>query len=173
VIHQLSSLKHHPFQFFNSKIFCFSAFAMMLFQFNAFFIRILKMRKSRKSKLVMYSIGAFCCLYFLYHINYLSAVKFDYGYNMKVNVIFGLANSLCWLVWSFHKYFYQRQRYVWKGAAAIILVDVTIFLELTDFRPVFFWSLDAHALWHLSTVAFPFLWYDFLIDDNNFIKWLF
>ena len=34
-------------------------------------------------------VGAIFTSFYLYHIHYLNYVKFDYGYNMKVNIIAG------------------------------------------------------------------------------------
>jgi hypothetical protein len=48
------------------------------------------------------------------------------------------------------------------------VLDLTIMLEILDFVPIF-WTIDAHGLWHLSTICIPLFWYRFIIDDNNWI----
>ena len=42
-------------------------------------------------------------------------------------------------------------------------------LEIFDFSPVL-WLVDSHALWHISTVLIPFLWYQFVIEDNYYLE---
>ena len=51
-----------------------------------------------------------------------------------------------------------RRKYVWKCVAAVVCGSLTVLLELLDFPPLL-WVVDAHALWHLSTVPLPLLWY--------------
>ena len=36
-----------------------------------------------------------------------------------------------------------------------------VLLELMDFPPLL-WAVDAHALWHLSTIPIPLLWYRYV-----------
>uniref|UniRef100_A0A6G4ZYS4 Post-GPI attachment to proteins factor 3 n=1 Tax=Rhipicephalus microplus TaxID=6941 RepID=A0A6G4ZYS4_RHIMP len=100
--------------------------------------------------------------FFVYHIQYLNFVHFDYGYNMKANVITGLLNSIGWLSWCWH---HRRRGYVWKGIIVVFILDALLLLELGDFPPWRF-LVDAHALWHLGTAPLPLLWYRFLIDDS-------
>ena len=47
---------------------------------------------------------------------------------------------------------------------SVLLLASTILLELLDFVP-FFWTFDAHSLWHLSTVPIHYFWYDFVTQD--------
>lgn len=164
-----SSIFHTRDTLFTEMMDYFSAFALILFQFNSFFVRVLKLRKSPNAQFLRYSINLFCMMYYLYHIYYLSSVKFDYGYNMKMNIIFGALNSLCWIVWSIYNYYANKMHYVWRCALSVILFDVFMTLEVFDFSPIF-WSIDSHALWHITTVIIPFFWYQFLIDDNYYIE---
>lgn len=150
---------------FTEKMDYFSGFSLVLFQFNAFFIRLFMLKRNLTIKFLMYIITAFCAYFVYTHIYYLWFIKFDYGYNMKVNILFGGLNSLCWLVWSCYQYFYLKRNYVWRCAVSIILVDVFMLLEVLDFSPLF-WTIDSHGLWHLSTICIPFYWYKFIIDDN-------
>lgn len=53
---------------------------------------------------------------------------------------------------------WSRRRYTWKCLAAVVCGSCSVLLELLDFPPVL-WAVDAHALWHLSTVPIPLLWY--------------
>ena len=150
---------------FTEKMDYFSAFSLVLFQFNCFFIRILKLERNKLSKILMYSIIFLSAYYFMYHVYYLSYVQFDYGYNMKVNIIIGALNSVCWIFWSLYKYYYLGDYYAWRCAASVLLVDVLMSLEIFEFSPML-WLVDSHALWHISTISIPFLWYKFIIDDN-------
>ena len=42
--------------------------------------------------------------------------------------------------------------------------DASVLLELLDFAPLL-WTLDSHALWHLTTAPIHLVWYDFVIRD--------
>lgn len=161
-----STLFHTRDTPFTERMDYFSAFALILVQFNSFFIRYFKLNKAkRSSKFIMFSIPFITFLFYLYHINYLSSVSFDYGYNMKMNVLIGALNSICWVLWCIDKYFRKKERYVWKCALSVFLFDVLMLFEVFDFSPLF-WAIDSHALWHLSTVVIPYFWYEFLIDDD-------
>lgn len=150
---------------FTEKMDYFSGFSLVIFQFNAFFIRLFKLKRNLLLQLSMYLISIMCGYFFYKHIHYLGFIEFDYGYNMKVNIIFGGLNSVCWLIWSFYQYFYLKKSYVWRCILSIILLDVFMLLEVLEFSPIF-WTIDSHSLWHLSTICIPFYWYQFIIDDN-------
>ncbi|MBN3271574.1 PGAP3 factor, partial [Polyodon spathula] len=107
--------------------------------------------------------GVLLILMFASHVSYLTFVNFDYGYNMAANTAIGIINLLWWLAWC-----YGNRRtlpYWWKCAAVVLLLHGLALLELLDFPPLL-WVLDAHAIWHLSTVPVHFLFYSFLIDDS-------
>lgn len=101
------------------------------------------------SKKVKAFIGLIVFLFFVNHFAYLSMGRFDYAYNMKANVVTGIATGVGWIGW----YILQRKRkpYAWKILLFQVLVGISLLLELNDFPPMF-WVLDAHSLWHLSTV---------------------
>lgn len=68
----------------------------------------------------------------------------------------GIVNLLWWLCWC-----WQNRRtlpYWWKCGVVVVLLHGLALLELLDFPPLF-WVLDAHAVWHLSTVPVHFLFY--------------
>ena len=160
-----SSIFHTRDFEFTEKMDYFSAFSLVLLQFNCFFIRLLMLKRSMVAQACMYSISGLSILYYSYHVYYLSYIHFDYGYNMRVNILIGALNSLCWIVWSLYHYFYLNKKYVWRCTASVLLVDLLMTLEIFEFSPIL-WSMDSHALWHLSTVCIPFFWYQFIIDDN-------
>lgn len=68
----------------------------------------------------------------------------------------GIATGTGWIIW----YFLQdkRRSYRWKILLFQLLVAISLLLEVKDFPPLF-WVLDAHALWHLSTVLPTILLY--------------
>ncbi|ESP01909.1 hypothetical protein LOTGIDRAFT_138807 [Lottia gigantea] len=92
---------------------------------------------------------------YIKHIHYLHYVKLDYGYNMQVNVIFGIVNTLCWSVWAILKN--KQQSYSWKCLFTMVSLSSLLLLELLDFPPLF-WVLDAHAFWHAGTIPLAILW---------------
>ena len=157
---------------FTEKMDYYCAFGLVLYQVNAFFIRYFQYNQTIKSRqqkrLMIYVISALCSTFFIYHVYYLHFIHFDYGYNMKVNIFFGLFNSICWLSSSIHEYIYKSMKYSWRNilSISIIIVSTTLF-EVYDFTPIF-WIADGHALWHLTTTLVPIFWYQFFIDDTNY-----
>lgn len=102
------------------------------------------------------------CLILLYlrHVHQMMTVSFDYGYNTLAAIALGGVGSLLWL-WSLLRH---RPPYAWKVAACHMGMWAAASFEVWDFPPVF-GLIDAHSLWHLSTVPLGFLWYSFLEDD--------
>ncbi|XP_007482370.2 post-GPI attachment to proteins factor 3 isoform X5 [Monodelphis domestica] len=110
--------------------------------------------------------GRFLLLLLAAHVSYLSLVHFDYGYNMVANVAIGLVNLVWWLGWCLWNQ--PRLPHVWKCAVVMLLLQGLAFLELLDFPPIF-WVLDAHAIWHISTIPIHFLFFSFLMDDSLYL----
>ena len=120
-----------------------------------------------------------CVLAFIAHISYLSfSERFDYSYNIIFNLIIGLLHNLLWICYSlpssltvirrFPSPFVPRSyrpQFAYKAGICVLLTTFAMSLELLDFPP-WFRVLDAHALWHLSTVPIALLWFDFLIQDS-------
>lgn len=70
-----------------------------------------------------------------------------------------MVNLLWWLCWC-----WQNRRtlpYWWKCGLVVLLLHGLALLELMDFPPML-WVLDAHAVWHLSTIPVHFLFYRFV-----------
>ena len=117
-----------------------------------------------------------CTVAYIAHVSYLTLLpRFDYAYNMAFNLVVGMAHNLLWLCYalpaavSFIHRFPARPKsyrpgYVWKAACFVLLTTAATALELFDF-PAWFRVIDAHALWHLSTVPIAGFWYEFLIQD--------
>ncbi|GAB5580999.1 post-GPI attachment to proteins factor 3 [Prionailurus iriomotensis] len=100
------------------------------------------------------------------HVSYLSLVHFDYGYNLAANVAIGLVNVVWWLAWCLRNQ--RRLPHVRKCMVVVLLLQGLSLLELLDFPP-FFWVLDAHAIWHISTIPVHVLFFSFLEDDSLYL----
>jgi hypothetical protein len=123
-----------------------------------------------------------CVVLFIGHISYLTLVpRFDYTYNMVFNVALGLTHNILWLIYSLPtsltviRRFRSRPRsyrpaFTNKAALLVGLMAAATMLELFDFPPLLR-VIDAHALWHLSTVPIVMWWYDFMIEDAADGSW--
>ncbi|GAA6061600.1 hypothetical protein JCM10212_000908 [Sporobolomyces blumeae] len=132
-------------------------------------------------------------LVYVLHVLYLGLrERFDYAYNMKFNIAFSLSTIALWLFWCFRQStlpspsnFSRRQLSAYPSArsrfraphhldpvAPLLLLPSLTALEVLDFAPFGPFGLrlvDAHALWHLSTIPVVVLWYNFLVRD---VRWL-
>eukprot|EP01018_Ginkgo_biloba_P016873 Gb_11489 [translate_table: standard] len=97
------------------------------------------------------------------HILYLNFYELDYGLNMKVCVVMGVLQLVMWAVWAgvtSHRARYKVWTVVFGGGLAMLL-------EIYDFPPI--WGyVDAHALWHATTVPLTYLWWSFIKEDAVF-----
>ncbi|KAF8653417.1 hypothetical protein AX16_003960 [Volvariella volvacea WC 439] len=133
-----------------------------------------------------------CTLAYIAHISYLTLLpRFDYTYNMAFNLFLGLSHNFLWLLYSLpisspstlssiltkihfrrfpsrpHTY---RPSFTSKASLFVLLTTLATALELFDFPP--WWGvIDAHALWHLSTVPIAEMWYWFLVEDSKDGSW--
>ncbi|GAA5922316.1 hypothetical protein JCM3775_005689 [Rhodotorula graminis] len=130
---------------------------------------------------------------FALHCTYLARrERFDYGYNMRFNVGVALSTILLWSAWVARQAtlptpsnFSRRQLSSYPSARArfraphylaplapLVLLPALTALELLDFAPFGpggLRLLDAHTLWHLSTVPVVRAWYCFLEKD---VRWI-
>lgn len=159
----------------------FSAAAAILFAFYYTTIRMFHYYTTNKTPKPIHRTWTLLCgILYLTHISYLSLLpRFDYTYNMTFNLIIGMSHNLLWLVYSLPIGAIHRlpgrpvnyyPPYAWKAGLFVLLTTMATSLELLDFPP---WErvVDAHALWHLSTVPLAALWYDFLIQDATDEGW--
>lgn len=141
----------------------FAATSVVMFAFNSAAHRIaLEIEDSTTRAKVISSFRVLLFTLFCAHCSYLSFGKFDYGYNMKFNVIFGLGHSALWTYFWFryrHKY-----AHAWITVLACFLTCSALSLELVDFPP-WRWVVDAHALWHFLTIPLTHFVYEFHIRD--------
>lgn len=93
-----------------------------------------------------------CAGLYLAHVFYLTFIRFDYTYNMAANVVIGLVQNMLWTWFSIQQF--RKVGKIWAAAPGLIVfwIIFAMSLELFDFPP---WGgmVDAHALWHLMTVA--------------------
>lgn len=68
----------------------------------------------------------------------------------------GLVNVAWWLTWCLRNH--RRLPHVRKCVVVVSLLQGLSLLELLDFPP-FFWVLDAHAIWHISTIPVHVLFF--------------
>lgn len=104
----------------------------------------------------------FLLVYFLWHVSYLSFRSFDYSYNMIAGITFGILTNLQWILWYLR--IGIRTNYGIKQLAFTILISLAMSLEIFDFSPIL-GLVDAHSLWHMSTIPLVYLHYSFLTDD--------
>lgn len=118
---------------------------------------------AHRSRRLRGSIAISSILFFLSHFYYLSLDKFDYQYNMKINIVTGIVGGMGWLLW----YMVTRKKriYAWKVLMFQVLAAFSLILEVNDFPPLWH-TFDAHSLWHLSSLPLTILFYNFIIDDS-------
>ena len=124
--------------------------------------------------------AALCTLLFVAHVSYLMLLpRFDYGWNMKVNVTVGLAYNLLWMSYALPYPPYSRflgvsnthrPRYVYVPLLLGMAMIAAVSLEIFDFPPIYR-AIDAHSLWHLATVPIVVFWYRFLLHDALEPSW--
>lgn len=121
-----------------------------------------------------------CVVCYLAHVIYLSLIRFDYGYNMLASVVVGVLQLLLWVCWSTRQYMVRlpqndltgngngggasRRGFAYMAFVSVAGVGVAMALELLDFPPLAR-VLDAHSLWHLSTIPLMVVWYRFVLAD--------
>ncbi|GAA5833775.1 hypothetical protein JCM11251_005962 [Rhodosporidiobolus azoricus] len=134
-----------------------------------------------------------CTTVYSFHIFYLTSTpRFNYSYNMLFNVLLALTTILLWGYWSFSQSrlpspsnFSRRQLSSYPSARArfraphhlspllpMVALPALTALELLDFPPFGPFGLrilDAHALWHASTIVVVQWWYRFLVAD---VRWI-
>uniref|UniRef100_A0A182M7J0 Post-GPI attachment to proteins factor 3 n=1 Tax=Anopheles culicifacies TaxID=139723 RepID=A0A182M7J0_9DIPT len=139
------------------------AYSMVLASFHCMVMRMIH----RKPILVRGTFSFLCVLFFINHFSYLSIGRFDYSYNMKVNIVTGMSGALGWILWCFLQ---RRKRfYVWKCFTFIVLATSSLLLEINDFPPIL-WTFDAHSIWHLVTAPLTILFYSFFIEDCKSLR---
>ncbi|KAL0009100.1 hypothetical protein SO802_010602 [Lithocarpus litseifolius] len=99
------------------------------------------------------------------HILYLNFYTLDYGWNMKVCVVMVVAQLLLWAIWAGVTHHPSR----WKLWVVVVAGALAMLLEIYDFPP-YQGFLDAHALWHATTIPLTYIWWSFIRDDAEFLS---
>lgn len=94
------------------------------------------------------------------HVLYLNNFKMDYGWNMKVCIAIGVAQLLIWTIWAG----VTRHPSRWKLWFVVVGGSLSMLLEIYDFPP-YEGFVDAHALWHATTIPLTYIWWSFIKDD--------
>ena len=93
--------------------------------------------------------------------------RFDFGRHMALCIAIGLLQLCAWLGWWCRA---RRQRpHAWLAPAISVALHLTLILEVCDFPPIG-GVLDAHALWHASTVPLAHLFWRGFVEVE--LRWL-
>ncbi|KAF3663064.1 hypothetical protein T459_09277 [Capsicum annuum] len=85
------------------------------------------------------------------------------GLNMKVCLAMGMLQLILWAVWAGVTCHPSR----WKLWVVVIGGGLASLLEIYDFPP-YMGFVDAHALWHGTTIPSTHLWWSFVRGDSEF-----
>lgn len=82
---------------------------------------------------------------------------------MKVCVVMAVAQLLIWAVWAGVTRHPSRLK-LW---VVVLGGGLAMLLEIYDFPP-YDGFVDAHALWHATTIPLTYIWWNFIKDDAEF-----
>lgn len=144
----------------------FCAYSIVMCSLITSLVRVFAVRDNSLNMKVALGITAVSSLFYLKHICHLAFVDFNYGYNMKVNIATAMLNFAVMVMWS--AWHIKEQPYLWKAIASIVSINLCILLEVLDFPP-FWWTFDAHSLWHASTIPLVILYASYFVDDCLYV----
>lgn len=133
-----------------------SAVALLGYSFILSILRSFNVRLEAARVMISAPLLAFITTHILYLNNY----QLDYGWNMKVCVAMGIAQLLTWSIWAG----VSRHPSRWKLWVVVVGGALAMMLEIYDFAP-YGGYVDAHALWHASTIPLTYIWWSFIKDD--------
>ena len=117
-------------------------------------------------------LGLLCLAFYAYYVHYMSAVKFDYGLHMKINIALVVSHYIFWVIWTFILPTGRSRPYRFYVLGFLTLILAAASCEVFDFppRPLFGYDglLDAHACWHSMTVMMIPIYYMFWQKDWAF-----
>jgi len=129
-----------------------SAGSVIFYNLQLFIIFALKIQNIKYRTLLAV---VFLAAYLL-HYYYLCFIRFDYGFNLKVLVSLVVVYHLMLIVWGF----INRNTKEGKFAIFFAFWATSVgLLEILDFPPLLYRSLDAHASWHLLSIPLSFITY--------------
>jgi len=126
------------------------------------FVTIIRVFNVRSPKKIM-AVFSVLFLYYIGHISYLTFWLFDYSYNMAACTVIGITQYSIWLYWA---YKYRYRPYAKEIVLTVLFTFCAMMFELFDFSP-FFFSVDAHSLWHLCTAVILRIYYNFYVHDTQ------
>lgn len=98
------------------------------------------------------------------HILYINFYELDYGLNMKVCMVIGIAQVLLWAIWAG----VTRHPSRFKLWVVVVGGSIATFLELLYDFPPYKGYIDSHALWHATNIPLAYLWWSFVYEDAEF-----
>eukprot|EP00835_Amoeboradix_gromovi_P003415 NODE_224_length_13912_cov_0.116604.p5 type:complete len:281 gc:universal NODE_224_length_13912_cov_0.116604:4604-3762(-) len=102
-------------------------------------------------------------LIYSFYVNFqLNRTGLDYGLHMLVFSIIGAVHSLVWFI---NGFIVRKPHAIKIGLASIFTLICLGALEWMDFALIGY--LDAHALWHLSTVFVAKYWYSYWLFEEK------
>eukprot|EP00834_Sanchytrium_tribonematis_P005499 NODE_337_length_9297_cov_0.873994.p4 type:complete len:278 gc:universal NODE_337_length_9297_cov_0.873994:1009-176(-) len=113
-------------------------------------------------KLSKFVIIPFTIIYSMYVKYQIERSGLDYGLHMLIFSILGIIHNFIWLVNSL----YVRTSHALKcGISGVFTLLCLGLFEWLDFAYIGY--LDAHALWHLSTLFVAKYWYGYWLEEQN------
>ncbi|XP_009615087.1 uncharacterized protein [Nicotiana tomentosiformis] len=154
-----SAVFHSRDMDFTEKLDYSSAVALLGFSLIISILRSFSVKNEAARVLVAAPLLAFTVTHILYLNNY----QMDYGWNMKVCVVIAVSQLLIWAIWAG----ISRHPSRWKLWTVVVGGGLAMLLEIYDFPP-YQGLVDAHALWHATTIPLTYIWWSFIKDDAKF-----
>ncbi|KAI6186944.1 hypothetical protein M3Y98_00188300 [Aphelenchoides besseyi] len=143
----------------------FAAGALIFYAFYASLIVTIPILQRRKSlRLLIFSTTFF---FYCRHVYYLfSRSSFDYQYNMFCCVSLSVITAVIYILWCIKEWLVGQYRPSMKTLLITIFIGLgAAVFEVFDFPPIFFWTIDAHSLFHLATIPTPILLARFAVAE--------
>lgn len=141
----------------------FSAIGSILYGLFLVNVRLFGLYKPQ-NRATLVLVASLLALYFTGHVYYLSFVRFNYGYNMTAAIIFGIAQTSMWIIFSCFQYFRSRSAADLIPTFVVLGVAAGMSFEIFDFPPLGR-TFDAHSLWHAATILPTHFWYRWMRFD--------
>ncbi|XP_054800326.1 uncharacterized protein LOC129304625 [Prosopis cineraria] len=141
------------------KLDCSSAVALLGFTLILAIIRAFNLIDEASRVMVAAPLIAFLTT----HILFLNFYQLNYGWNMKVCLVMAVSQLLIWAIWAGICRHPARLK-LW---VVVVGGGLAMLLEIYDFPP-YMGYVDAHTLWHATTIPLSYLWWSFIRDDAEF-----
>lgn len=158
-----SAVFHLRDTFLTERLDYFSALLQMTYTGLIAATRLFRLDKPNK-RLARYLLFTVGLSFYALHVFYMNFVHFNYRYNMLVGVYIGIAQTLLWISIGITTFKKTKEPADLIPAVFPILILLGLTFELNDFPP-FMRFIDAHSLWHASTVFPTFLSYIWIKRD--------